>query len=185
MRLGLVVLPPAEIAAACVSYAESLTIGRDARMVLGKEKLPHVTLLHVESDEDPAALFAEAQAVLPPTIALSFLSLGLLRYDTPYNAPMPVPARAATMAWLVIPCTSLLRAAEQRALGLPFVSRARLTTGNGDAFQPHMTLAIWNDETPPGAFSLPKTLLSAPPFACRLALGVVGANGTYERTLLD
>ena len=82
------------------------------------------------------------------------------------------------MAWLIGACTPAMRAAEQAALALPFVSRANVTTSNGDRFQPHVTLAIWDGESP----SSP-TLPAFEAFDAPLALGVIGPNGVYERTL--
>jgi len=149
--------------------------------VLGPSARAHVTLVHVESEEDPAVLWADATlAGLPTTCPVDVLSLGLLRYDTPYNAPASSPA---TMAWLILPCSRALRDAEQRATSLPFVGRARVTTSNGDRFQPHVTLAIWDGETPVEVPALPKELFTT--VSTRLALGVIGPNGVYERSLFE
>ena len=185
MRLGLVLLPPDDVSTMCVQYARKLADGRSARVIVGPGMLPHVTLLHVETegtDLEPARVFEEARAALLPSYAVSFLALGLLRYDTPYNAP---PSSPATMAWLIIPCTPALRDAEQRALALPFARRAIVTTSQGDAFQPHVTLAIWDGELAPATHSLPPELYALRDVKCRLALGVIGPNGTYERTLFE
>jgi hypothetical protein len=180
VRLGLVLLPEQGASDACVRYARALALGRPARVVLGPGALPHVSLLHVETDEDPAALWNEARAALDASYRLDVLALGMLRYDTPYNAPAASPA---TMAWLIVPCSSALRAAERTAISLPFVRRARVTTANGEIFQPHVTLAIWERETPPPVTVLPKELFTN--IEARLALGVIGANGVYERSLFE
>lgn len=174
MRLGLVVLPVGDAARACVDLAARLVEGRSARAVLGAAALPHVTLLHVESDADPAALWADAQR-LPRALRFEPIALGFLRYETPYNAP---PAPLATMAWLIGACTPAMRAAEEAALALPFVRRSKVTTSQGDRFQPHVTLAIWDGASP----SSP-TLPAFEAFDAPLALGVIAANGVYERTL--
>lgn len=181
MRLGLVLLPERRASDACVQVATDLVRGRAARALVGPGALPHVTLVHVESDEDPAVLWREAAAAIAPEHVLDFLCLGLLRYDVPYNAP---PAAPGTMAWIIIPCARALRDAEQIALGLPFVGRSQVTTGNGDRFQPHVTLAIWDGEGAVEAAALPRELFGGGVRA-RLALGVIGANGTYERSLFE
>lgn len=180
MRLGLVLLPDASASEACVRFGASLVRDRTVRAVVGPDALPHVTLLHVESDDDPAAFWEEAKEKIAPSFTLDVLALGLLRYDAPYNAP---PATPATMAWLIIPCTRALREAEQAALALPFVARSRVTTGNGDAFQPHATLAIWDGQVAPHWTSLPTDVIGAARMKTHLALGVIGPNGTYQRTL--
>ena len=180
MRLGLVLLPDAAASDGCVRYAQALVVGRAPRAVLGAGALAHVTLLHVETDQDPELLWEEARGALPAECRLDILALGLLRYDTPYNAPAAAPA---TMAWLIAACSRALREAEQAALSLPFVRRARVTTANGEIFQPHVTLAIWDGETPPCATVLPKELFTSA--SARLALGVIGPNGVYERTLFE
>ena len=178
MRLGLVFLPEARVSDACVRYAQALAAGRTPRAVVGPNALPHVTLLHVETGEDPELLWNEARGALPAQCRVDLLALGLLRYDTPYNAPAAAPA---TMAWLIAACSRALRDAEQAALSLPSVRRARVTTANGEIFQPHVTLAIWDGETPPGVAVLPKDLFTT--VSTRLTLGVIGPNGVYERTL--
>lgn len=174
MRLGLVVLPVGDAARACVELAGDLVAGRSARVTLGTGALPHVTLLHVETDRDPAQLWEQAR-VLPRVLRVEPIALAFLRYDTPYNAP---PAAPATMGWLIGACTPAMRAAEEAALALPFVRQARVTTSQGDRFQPHVTLAIWD-----GVAASSPTLPSFAPFDAPLALGVIGANGVYERTL--
>jgi len=180
MRLGLVLLPDEEASASCVRFAEMIVGDHTPRVVVGPDALPHVTLLHIESDEDPQTFWREAKGAIAPAFSLDVLALGLLRYDTPYNAPAADPA---TMAWLIIPCSRALREAEQIALGLPVVTRARVTTGNGDLFQPHVTLAIWDGETPPYSAVLPFEIFGGRCMTARLALGEIGANGTYRRTL--
>lgn len=174
-------LPDHATSAAYVGFAESLVRDRVRRAVVGPEALPHVTLLHIESDEDPAIFWREAEPVIPAAFSLDVLALGLLRYDTPYNAPA---AERATMAWLIIALHRALREAEQTALGLPIVARSRVTTGNGDLFQPHVTLAIWDGETPPASSALPTEIFGRR-ITARLALGEIGANGTYRRTLFS
>lgn len=171
-------LPEERASRACEAYARALVVDRAPRAVLGSDALAHVTLLHVETDEDPSGLWAEAVAGLPRSMRLDALALGLLRYDTPYHAPAADPA---TMAWLIVPCTEALRAAERRAAALPFVARSEVTTSNGDRFQPHVTLAIWEGEAPPSPVRLPEELFG--PMEATLALGVIGPNGTYQRTL--
>lgn len=184
MRLAIVLLPDAEGSAACTRYARELVAGHRPRVVLGPEALPHVTLVHVETDEDPAIAWEETRRALPASLDLAFLALGLLRYDTPYNAP---PADPATMAWLIVPCTSALRDAERAALGLAWVRRGAVTTSNEDAFQPHLTLAIWEGDgtagTGAGACALPRDVLGRVGVRAQLALGVIGANGAFQETL--
>lgn len=171
-------LPDVGVSDACVRFARELVAERTPRAVVGPSALPHVSLLHVETNADPGELWKEAEASLPPAVRIDVLALGLLRYDTPYNAPAADPA---TMAWLIVPCSAALRDAEQKALALPSVRRAEVTTANGDLFQPHLTLAIWDGESPPCAATLPKPLFS--PVEARLALGEIGPNGTYRRSL--
>ena len=89
------------------------------------------------------------------------------------------------MAWLLAYCSSRLRAIEQIALDLPSVQRARITTGNGEQFQPHFTLAIWDGS--PGAVdvALPEEIAAEPRFDGRLALGRIGPNGVYEESFFE
>jgi 2'-5' RNA ligase len=180
MRLGLVLLPPPDIAQACVRYAEELVRGRRPRMVLGEGRAPHLTLLHAETDVAPEQAWGEAIAVLAPTLRFDLLALGLLRYDTPYFAPAAPPA---TMAYLIVPTREELRAAEKAARTLSWATR--VTTGNGARFQPHFTLAIWEGEEGPAAVRLPKDLIGRVDIEGRLALGVIGPNGVYAETLFE
>lgn len=177
MRLGLVYLPPKDVSERLVEIAQEIARGKSTRVVLGPEKLAHLSLVHVETEEDPALLWGEAKESAPKTCPINVLGLGLLRYDTPYNAPAADPA---TMAWLVVPCSRPLRAAEESALALPFVRRSRVTTHNGESFQPHFTIAIWDGAQTD--VTLPRDSLS---FEGHLALGVIGANGVFERTLFE
>ena len=167
MRLGLVYLPAAAASAAMVSFARDLVVGREARMVVGENALPHLTLLHVETDASPALLFEAAKAKLPARLRFDVVSLGLLRYDTPYNAE---PAPPATMAWLLVPNTEALRNAE-------------VTTGNGDAFVPHLTIAMWEGHLPPTTFDPTRDDVFTKGIEGALALGTIGKNGTFERVL--
>jgi hypothetical protein len=180
MRLGLVYLPEESGREACVRFGKSIVGERTPRAVVGADALPHVSLVHVESDEEPEVLWREAKASIAPVVALDVLALGLLRYDTPYNAPPA--AGGATMAWLVIPCSPALREAERGAVGLPFVLRAGATTYNGDLYQPHVTLAIWDGDLAPRGRELPQDLFGKR-MTARLALGVIGPDGTYVRSL--
>lgn len=180
MRLGLVYLPAAAASAAMVSFARDLVVGREARMVVGENALPHLTLLHVETDASPALLFEAAKAKLPARLRFDVVSLGLLRYDTPYNAE---PAPPATMAWLLVPNTEALRAAERVSLGLPGFRNAEVTTGNGDAFVPHLTIAMWEGHLPPTTFDPTRDDVFTKGIEGALALGTIGKNGTFERVL--
>lgn len=179
MRLGLVYLPDVRASAAAVRCAEGLVAGRTPRVVLGPTRLPHITLLHLETEIDPARLWADASG-LDARLSYRIRALDLLRYDTPYNAP---PAPPATMAWLMVEGSPALLEAERRAMAMPSVAAAgRVTTANGERFVPHLTIAIW--EGPPASTSaaLPAELAETS-FEARLALGVIGANGVYERSL--
>jgi hypothetical protein len=178
MRLGLVYLPEKNASDACERLSAELVANRSARVQLGPGVKAHITLLHVETEEDPASLWSECGS-LDDCVRLDLLALAFLRYDTPYNAP---PAGPATMAWLIVPATRFLRAAEQHALALPSVRRARVTTANDDAFQPHVTVAIWEGDHP---IAPPKELAPLKGIEARLALGTIGANGVYERTLFS
>ena len=180
MRLGLVYLPAAAASDAMVSFAHDLVVGREARMVVGENALPHLTLLHVETDASPALLFEAAKVKLPPRLRFDVVSLGLLRYDTPYNAE---PAPPATMAWLLVPNTEALRAAERASLTLPGFRDAEVTTGNRDAFVPHLTIAMWEGHLPPTTFDPTRDDVFAKGIEGALALGAIGKNGTFERVL--
>lgn len=181
MRLGLVWLPPEPISARFCRFAEALTREKRPRIVVGPNKLPHLSLLHIETEESPETFWQEAKAALPSTCPIELFSVGVLRYDTPYNAPAAEPA---SMAWLLAFCSPALRAVERASLALPSVARARLTTHNGDQFQPHFTIAIW-EGVPGNIDPLPKDIADEARFDGRLALGVIGANGVYERTLFE
>lgn len=182
MRLGLVYLPSPDISRACVAFAESLVGSVKPRMLVGPQALPHLSLLHVETDTSPQAFFDAAVTILPARRSFDILALGLLRYDAPYNAPMAPPA---TMAWLMVPCSAALRSAERSAVSLAVSREMPITTGNGDDFQPHLTIAMWEGHVPPSAFAPPVDLLPTTGTVGRLALGVIGPNGTYERTLFE
>lgn len=162
-------------------FARSLVKGLSPRVVVGERALPHLSLLHVETERSPEDLFAEARARIAPNCTFDVLSLGLLRYDTPYHAP---PAPPATMAWLMVPCTEALRAAERAAVALPGLTGETLTTGNGDDFQPHLTIAMWEGHTAPVAFE-PSDLIPKKGIPGTLALGLIGPNGVYEKTLIS
>ncbi len=181
MRLGLVYLPSPEVSDLCVRYAASLVKDLSPRVVVGAQALPHLSLLHAETDRSPDSLFAEARAAIPAYCTFDVVSLGLLRYDTPYNAP---PAAPATMAWLMVPCSEALRSAERAATALPGLSGVPITTGNGDDFQPHLTIAMWEGHTPPTTFE-PAELIPKKGIHGTLALGVIGPNGVYTRTLVS
>ena len=181
MRLGLVYLPSPEASDLCVRYAASLVRGLSARVVVGAWALPHLSLLHAETDRSPDSLFAEARAAIPAYCTFDVVSLGLLRYDTPYNAP---PAPPATMAWLMVPCSDALRSAERTAVALPGFVGVPITTGNGDDFQPHLTIAMWEGHTAPATFE-PADLIPKKGIQGTLALGLIGPNGVYTRTLVS
>jgi hypothetical protein len=182
MRLGLVYLPSPELSVAFESFALALTAHVQRRMVLGPEAQAHLSLLHVEAplrnDGDAERLWTEAAQALPAQVRFDLLALGLLRYDTPYNAP---PAPPATMAWLIAPCTQALRSAERAAVALPSFASLGCTTQNADAFQPHFTIAMWEGYAAP-TFE-PPAFLPSTQHTGHLALGEVGPNGTYVRTL--
>lgn len=180
MRLGLVYLPDTVTSARIVAYARDLARGREARVVVGPRALPHLTLVHVETDAAPESFFAAAREALPATIRFDVVGLSLLRYDVPYNAP---PAPPATMAWLVVPCTEELRRLERIAVTLAPFAGATQTTGNGDAFVPHFTIAMWEGHLPPTTFDPTRDDVFATGLTGRLALGVIGENGTFERVL--
>ena len=182
MRLGLVYLPSPDVSRDCVAFAESLVTSVKPRMVIGPDALPHISLLHVETDNSPQAIFEEAREVLPTSCSFDILGLGLLRYDTPYMAPAAGPG---TMAWLVVPCTAGLRSAERVAVSLPVLRGILTTTGNGDDFQPHLTIAVWDGLVPPSSFAPPATLVPSRGLEGRLALGAIGPNGVYMRTLFS
>lgn len=182
MRLGLVYLPDEVSSQRCVELSQALVRGREARVVLGEGRWPHVTLLHVETAAAAAELWAEAKGALPATLPLAFAALAFLPYERPYNAPATMGAAPATMAYVIVPCTAALRSAEERALALPFVQRAEVTTGNGDRFMPHVTAALWEGEVGPEQVLLGRGAIERE-VSGTLALGVIGAHGVYARTL--
>lgn len=181
MRLGLVYLPSSEVSEHCVRYAASLVRGLKARVVVGEHALPHLSLLHAETEGSPESLFSEACERIALHCTFDVVSLGLLRYDVPYNAPAAPPA---TMAWLMVPCTEALRTAERAAVSLPGLVGVPLTTGNGDDFQPHLTIAMWEGHTAPPAFD-PSDLIPKKGIRGTLAVGLIGPNGVYEKTLIS
>lgn len=174
MRLALVYLFDPEIARACVRFAATIAAGRAAVACLGEHALPHLTLLHADTHEAPERIWQDARDRLPAEATVEFLALGALRqHDSPAGGGM---------AWLVVPCTPTLRAAEQHALGLPSLQNAEIVTCNGDRFQPHVTLALWDGDTTPAALELPADLVPRRGVVGRLALGAIGPYGTYLRT---
>lgn len=189
MRIGLVFLPDEPTTQACERLSAALVRDRRPRVTLGPGRLAHVSLLHVEVPSvdggiDADGAWAECAAALPAEVELSFMGLALLDYSTPYNvAPGAAPAAAATMAYLMVPCTEALRRAERAAAALGWVRAARITTGNGDAFAPHVTAAIWDGPRWPATEDLAAEPIARGRFGARLALGVIGENGVYERTL--
>lgn len=182
MRLGLVYLPDEVSSQRCVELSQALVRGREARVVLGEGRWPHVTLLHVETAAAAAELWAEAKDALPATLPMAFAALAFLPYERPYNAPATMGAPPATMAYVIVPCTAALRSAEERALALSFVQRAEITTGNGDRFMPHVTAALWEGEVGPAQVLLGRGAIERE-VSGTLALGVIGAHGVYARTL--
>lgn len=179
MRLGLVLLPEREASNACERLSRALVGGRSPRVALGPNAAAHITLAHVETQAEPAAAWEESRHALEHGYRVDFLALAFLRYDTPYNAPAASPA---TMAWLIVPATRALRGAEQKTLDLSWVRAGTVTTGNGDKFQPHITLAIWEGEP---VLELPSDIVGRTDVEARLALGVIGANGACERLLFS
>lgn len=179
MRIGLVLLPTETTARELEALSQRVAPDAPStRVVLGPGRAAHVTLLHVESDDDPEILWREAARTLPHRIEVDPVGLAMLHYAVPYNAP---PAPPGTMAWLILQTTPTLRAAETAALALPSLRGRPIPTGNGARFQPHVTLAIWEGAAPPSVWLLPEPL--RPPFEATLALGVIGPNGVYARTL--
>lgn len=185
MRIGLVLLPDEPTTRACERVSAELVRERRPRVTLGPERLAHVTLLHAELPEiDAPAAWSACEAALPRSLPLSIMGLALLSYTRPYNVPPErAPAEAATMAYLMVPCTAALRAAERASLELAWVRAGTVTTGNRDAFAPHVTAAIWDGPRWPAADDLAAEVIARGPFVARLALGVIGENGVYERTL--
>lgn len=180
MRLGLVYLPDATSSDACVTLSEALVRSVRPRVTLGRDGQPHVTLLHIETDVDPAACWRAFAERVPHEATMAFAALAFLRYDVAYNAP---PATLpGTMAYLIVPCTTELRAAEERALECDVVRASRVTTGNGVRFMPHVTVAIWDGECVPSDVVLSPTVVGRAGVIGRLALGAIGPNGAYERT---
>lgn len=173
MRLGLALLLDGETETACVRYAERLTRERETLVMVGATARPHVTLLHADTDADPNTLWEQACAALDPSYRLEMLALGLLRH-----APT-----AGHMAWLIIPTTPALREAETRALALPALRGAHIATENGEYFQTHLTLAIWRGAAAPATAELAPDLIGRRDLHARLALGEIGPNGTFVRTL--
>lgn len=182
MRLGLVYLPDAASSEACVRLSSRLVERGVPRVTLGPGRLPHVSIVHVESDADPGLLWREAERALPKQLTMTFAALAFLPYTEPYNAAHAVLA-PHHMAYLIVPCTSALRDAEAAALTLPEVSRTGTTTGNGDDFMPHVTAAIWEGQAPSDLLALSSDVVPRRGVVGSLALGVIGPNGVYERTV--
>ena len=174
MRLALVYLFEAEISRACVQLSARIAASCDAVAQLGEQAQPHLTLLHVESNGDPAAIWREAVDRLPSELTFELLAFAALRQD--------VSPIGGGMAWLVVPCTPALRDAEERALALTSLRGSRLHTLNGDRFQPHLTLALWDGEPALPVLPWPNDLVPRQGVRGRLALGEIGPYGTYRST---
>jgi hypothetical protein len=182
MRLGLVYLPPADVSFAITQYAQRIVSGLDVRMTVGPSALPHLSLLHLETDGttvDPARIWADAIGALPTTIAFDIVALGLLPQDTPYFAP---PAPPATTAWLMVACSERVRATERIAMALPSLAGIQVTTQNGDRFQPHLTIALWEGRATPH-FEVDPDVVPRRDVEATLALGEIGPNGVYKWSL--
>lgn len=174
MRVALVYLFESAVVDTCERVAERLCAGRSVLACVGRNAAPHLTLVHVEvpGNGDLDTIWREAVRDLPALVTLEFLALGTLAYE---------PA-AGAMAWVIVPCTPALRAAEQAALALPSLRGLPVMTQNGEHFQPHLTLAIWQGSTAPQPIELPRELLPRQGVVGRLALGEIGPHGTYLRT---
>lgn len=173
MRLGLVLLFDDGFAAACVAYSAALVEGRTARMQLGEQALPHLSLLHADTDRPPAEIWADASKRLEPEYTIETHSVALLPRD---DAP-------GRMVYLIVPCTPALREAEARALALASLHGAPIPTRNGERFQPHFTVAIWEGPKSLATSELPVDVVPRTALVGRLALVEIGPHGTCRRVL--
>lgn len=172
VRLGLVLLFDDDFGAACVAYSAALLRERSAIMQLGEQALPHVSLLHADTDRAPAEIWADASRHLEAEYTLETHSVALLPHGD-----------SGRMAYLIVPCTPALRAAEVRALALESLQDAPIATRNGDSFQPHFTVAIWEGRDSIATTELPADVVPRTALVGRLALVEIGPHGTCRRVV--
>lgn len=160
-------------ATACERYASTLVHEREVLACLGPAAMPHLSLLHVDTERSPEQIWADATSALEPTYTIESHSLSLLPYQ----------GELGRMAYLIVPCTPALRRAEERALQLPSLRDAPVATRNGERFQPHLTLAIWAGPAPVATTELAADVVPREGIQGRLALVEIGNHGTCRRIL--
>jgi hypothetical protein len=175
MLLGLALVPSDEDSRALVDYAEA--VGRLGHAVahLGLGALPHVSVIHVWTRDDPAEVWAgvpgqDVECVVRPA--------GLHVY--PFTAAYNAAGSVSSVAEVPIEVDDAFAELRRRVLASRVPQRGEVTVGAPGPFRPHFTLAVFDGRL---SGSVPLPSFSFRPMPCRLHLGIIGAHGVLERTL--
>lgn len=178
MPYGIILLPDALLAEKLTSFSNEIA-GAGAIMSLDVEKRPpHLTLLHIDADEEEVAnqWWSGVAERIEPSLSVSLTGLMFNPIEpNDYYAPegglyFGIEARS----------TSLLREAHAITLEQATKCCAKPLSGSGDRFAPHITLGILRSF--PNGISLRSNILNVS-FSGRLALGHLGNYGTFPEIL--
>lgn len=177
MPYGVIVLPDKHFSSQVVAYVTSLT--REQRLLfrVGDDAPPHVTIAHLECDEETAITWWNEAAA--PRHDLVDLRLSGLMFAPIAIGSYYAPEGGKYFGFEVVRTDELERLQRQVLEALPAGSTA-LTSGGHD-YLPHMTLGIFTD-APTLAIELPESIVNATTSGA-LALGELGAYGTFPRII--
>lgn len=173
---GIILLPPPDLAVQMVEYSKRLA-ARTVNPTMSldtDERPPHLTLLHVECDEDVASSWwSQAKALLEPSYPITLTGLAF----TPLPSGDYYVPEGGLYFGLQARYSNALRQVHLRLLDLARELGARPLEATGENFAPHITLGILQgfpvDEPPVPPEIVTATARGEPAF------GHLGAYGTF------
>jgi 2'-5' RNA ligase len=153
-----------------IDYSQQLLKVQPAFYSLGKESIPHVTLLQFHGDEEAASeIWEKIQFLSHSEIKLDFLGLHLDRWNR-WNC-----------FWVRVRKTRELEQLQAKAIQA--LQRNSFVNGVGERFDPHSTLLAWPEAPFFPPFPIGTEVMNQTQVQARLTLGKSGPNYQYAQCL--
>lgn len=161
-----------DISQKIVHLSEELCRGQNPVYMLGRNSLPHVTVLQFEDELSKAPeLWARLQPISAGPHLIDFRGLVLDRW------------RNWDVVWLKVIRHEWLVALQAKAV--PLLPEYSFVNATGARFEPHITLGGWDSKSTMDGIAIPADLINRASVGVRLGLGVSGPNFQYERELFS
>lgn len=168
MKLNVALIPDNESGAVLERYSQQLGQQLPSRYVLGRDSVPHCTVLQFEWDENAIEAWEHLQPLHGTELALHCIGTYCEQSQ-----------KGESWLGVRVEKTSDLAALQKKVVDLLSVDKAMIHNGTGEKYRPHFTTGMVQGEIE--AVHMPPPALKA--VTCKLRLGLTGEHWTLKELL--